>query len=349
MSTPASIQELRLAIGFKKQSALQTALVAADCWSLNTTSPAIPQPILNVESNEDDFGKGDSWATQQFPSHIDSNFPWEYYLTSENAAMLFAFALGKAAKTTAGTGFKYTCTPLDASADGIDMPATTVVAAIRQGASDVFDLGLIGMCLEDFSISLKSGPGRANSTMRSNWVGCGKYVKPSAIAIPAIATEHALNSGGSAITILAQDYVTTKKFISLDFSWKNNIRLQSGNFPGSGTQSGFQIRGRMRRGKPQCSLQWVVEFMDGSTELDDFLAMTEGTAVIDVTGAEISTGFNHKLLLTLQRLQISSAPIRETDGIVSVACQATTMKHATNGVISAEVTTTQDSILTAAA
>ena len=45
------IRELAMAIGFKKQSALQTALVAADCWRLHQNNRSIGQPNPITESD----------------------------------------------------------------------------------------------------------------------------------------------------------------------------------------------------------------------------------------------------------------------------------------------------------
>jgi hypothetical protein len=316
-------------------------------WSLSQTNRSIGQPLLNVEDDAADLGKGDEWATQLFPSHWDAALPWEARLTSENAAMLAAFALGVVTKATAEAGFAYTCTPLDPVIDGIDLPSSTVVQAVRQGASDLFDYALIGMCLQEFRIRLTQGPGRDNATMTSSWAGCGKYAEASTITIPAPTTEHPLNAGGAAITINGVDYVTAKSFVSAEFGWNNNVRLDAGNYPGSGTQSNAQIRGRMEYGTRQAFLTFVARFMDGSAELTKLRALTNGAATIAVTGAVITTSSYHKILATFHRVAFRTAVIGETDGLITVAVECSILKpkwsiadaSLTNIVVSTNVAT----------
>jgi hypothetical protein len=239
---------------------------------------------------------------------------------------------------------------MDPITDGIEMPSTTVLQTIRQGAGDILDIALVGMVCEEFGFSFKYGPGRANATMRSSWVGSGKYVSPSTIDMPAIESEHVLNSAAaSTVTIRTVNYITNKRFVSLDMMYKNNVRLDTGFYPGSGTQSSYAIRGRMRRGDPTASLSFVAEFDDGSTELTDMLAGTEGTAQITIPGATIGAGpQTHKLDVTFHRVVFKGAVIGETDGLVTVQVDCSVMKHATNGVMTVEVTNEKDDIFTAA-
>lgn len=341
------IRELAFAIGKKKQSALQTALVAADCLRLNQNNRSVGQPNPITESNREDIGHGSPYATELFKSHLDSACPWEYYLTSENAAMLGVFGIGLTTKAAAGTGFKYTCE--SSSSFDVDMPSTTIVQAMRQGATDIFDFALIGMCCEEFGVSVNSGPGRQNAQMRSSWIGSGKYASPSTITLPAFTTEHSLNAG-SMVTceIHSVDYLTNAHFVSAEFNWKNNIRADYGYYPGSGSQSGFQLRNRMRRADPTCTLSMVVEAVDGSTELGDTLALTEGTAELVIQGDLISTGVYHKLSILLHRVVFRAVQIADNDGIPVFQIDCEPLEHSVNGLLTYEVTTATDDIGTAA-
>lgn len=348
---PALLQELRTAIGFHKQSAVGTALVAADCWSLRTTSRDMPQPVPVNESDREDLGKG-VYATQLFKSHWNTAFPMNGRLTSEWASMLACFGLGK---TTEGTGtpstaITYSCTAPDLAADGLDMPLTTIVAAIRQGGSAISDKALLDMACEEFGFQFNSGPGRDNAQFTSTWVGSGKHANPSTITLPALATEHSLNSGGiSTLTILTINYLTSKRFVSANFSWKNNIRLDSGFYPGSGTQSGFQIRGRMRRGTPEVNFSCVVEAETGTAEESNLLSQTEGTVVLDCDGAQIGVGpATHQLKITLHRVVPRATQIAENDGIATYAIEFEVLQHSSNGVLTIETVCEKEEILTSA-
>ncbi len=346
----ADIRELRGAISFHKQTALQTALVAADMWSLRQTNRSVGQPKFVTENDREDLGRGTPFPTQVFKQSASTEYPWEGRLTSQSAAMLGVFGIGLQTKAAAGTGWKYTCKPSVLLTASPDMPAATVVQAVRPGASDVFDFGMVGMCLEEFTISLQSSPGRDNATFRSQWVGCGKYANPSGIVIPAVVTEHSLNSGSaSAITINGVNYITNARFFSFELNYKNNIRLDRGYYPGSGSQNGFQLRGRMWRGDPNATLKVRALFENGSTELDDFLAQTEGTGSIIIPGAVIGAGpETHKLEITLHRTVGENINITDQDGLVAIEADIALLEHAANGVLTYEVTTNKDEIGTAA-
>jgi hypothetical protein len=346
----ANIRELRMPISFHKQSALQTAAAAADCWTLMKTNPEPFRRALITEDNGPWIGKDDEFATENHKSHWEVEGSINGYLSSEWAAMLAAFGLGKVTKEAAGSGFLYTCTPLDPLVDEIELPSATLVEAIRQGASDVLDRALIGICLDEFGFQFNRGTGLQNLQFTSRWIGCGKATEPSSIVIPASTPEHRLKGGNVAVTILGTDYVTTKRIESLNFGWRNNIRRDSGYYPGSGTQSDAQIMGRMEHGDRACSTSFVSRFVNGSTEMTNFLAQTEGTAVITVTGEDlISSGVYHKMTITLQRVVIKTAEVGNADGLVTIAVDLLPMKHAVNGLIKIEVWCEQDEILTAAA
>lgn len=349
MSGFADQQELTGCIGFKKQAALQTALVAADTWNLHRTNGDIDLPQFVIDTNREDFGKGTPFATQTFKNRVDQQFNWSARLTSENAAQMFAFALGKAAKTAAGPGFKYTCTPLVGVTDGIAMPTTTAVLAVRQGASDLFDYAMVGLACDEVTLSLQNGTGRDTAAITSRWIGSGKYVSPSTITIPAAATEHYLNIGTtSTLTIRSQNYLTNLRFMNLSLSWANNIDPEMGFYPGAGAVNGFSVMGRMLRGRPVCSFSFTALFENGSTELDDFLAQTEGTASIDLTGDVFDTTQNHKVEIDLHRIIFRNVTIQPMGNLIGVSVDCEVMEHTSNGVLTVAVTNEQDDILVAA-
>src|SRR3974377_769258 len=133
-----------------------------------------------------------------------------------------------------------------------------------------------------------SGPGRANSKISVQFAGSGKMTEPSAITMPAATAEKLLPSASLTLTINGVDYVTNKNIVSLETSWKNNIRMDQGFYPGSGFQSAGDppsgaIRGRMEFGNRQGSLKFTARFDNASTELTKLKAQTTSTAVITLT------------------------------------------------------------------
>lgn len=346
----ANIQELVSAIGFHRQVDVNTALTAASMWKLRQSNNQIGQPQLVNETDADDIGKGDEWITQNFPSHINTPRQWDYYLTSENAAMLAAFGLGKVTETGSGaTGVTIDATFTDPCVDTIDVPTTTMVQAINAcPANELFDFALIGMALEEWTISLKQGPGRQNATMTSTWAGTGKYADPSNIDVATMpfVNEHRMGAGGTTtLTILARDYIALKTFVSLDFGIKKSLRLDEGFYPGSGQQNGYDIRGRMQHGKREATLTATVECTAGSPELDDLLNQTEGSAHLVMEGPTIGAGpAKHKIDVEWPRITFQATQLGESNGKVTVAITASIMKHPTLGVMHMKVTTEKPGI-----
>jgi hypothetical protein len=319
------IQEVITAMPIKKQSAIGTALLAASTWRLAQTNTDLMLPIPVWDTNADDMGKGTPFATAMYKNSLGSAGPWNARLTSENAALAAAFGIGTCVKTAAngGTGFIYTSTVnSDYSALDADLPYGTIVQACRQGASDIFDYALVGMCMEDVTLSLKSGIGRDTAMISTNWLGSGRFVNPSTITIPAATTEHLLQMSMATIaTIRTVNYVTNLRLLSFEFTWKNNIQVDRNYVIGGGTQSDFPVWGRCRRGKPSVSAKMVVEVIDGSTEFADFLAGTTGSAQIHLEGALLPTAStdHHSLDIFLHQVQFKTHGWTNDNGVLTAS------------------------------
>jgi hypothetical protein len=202
----------------------------------------------------------------------------------------------------------------------------------------------VGCAVEGWTIAVGSGPGRANSKINIEFVGCGKLTEPSAITLPAATAEKLLPSASLTLTINGVDYVTNKNIVSLECAWKNNLRLDAGFFPGSGFQSAGDaasgaIRGRLECGNRQGSLKFVARFASGSTELTSLKNQTTGTAVI---GLQYDT--NNKLTVTFQKVSFAAAEVGDTDGLVTVAVECQPQYDDTNGVVSAVAQCNTDGI-----
>lgn len=335
MST-TRMQEILIGFGMKKQAGIATANIVGDLWRMNKANASLANPKLNTENDAEEFGKGHEFVTQTFKTSWDVNGTLEKYLGAEIAAWAMAYGLGKVVKSGTTPNWVYTCTPLfPAAGDATELPYFSFIEQIRPGAGSVIDRMAVGCAVEGWTITVGSGPGRANSKINIEFVGCGKLTEPSALTLPAVTVEKLLPSASLTLTINGVDYVTSKNIISLETSWKNNIRMDQGFYPGSdfqtpGDASTGAIRGRLEFGSRQGALKFVARFDHASTELALLKSQASGTAVI-----HLAYDTNNSLTITWQQVSFATAEVGDTDGIVTVAVECAPMYHATNGVISA--------------
>ena len=334
-SCPANIRETKIAFGMQPQSALATANLAVELWSLTKTNPALGVVNPVTEDDAQDIGKGDEFPTTVYPSNLDTAAVIEKYVSSEFMSWLFCFTTGKATKTiVGGTGYSYAATPSDPVVECINLPPFTYAEQIRPQPDSVVDRALVGMVVNDWTLSLASGPGRANCRVSVNTVGTGSVIFPSGLTLPAVTAEHMLNASGAAININNIDYVLNASFISAEFRWNNNVRLASGYYPGSGQQNGYALRGRMEYGDRECTLTFVARAAKGSQEFANLMAQTEGPATITVKGALIGAGpQTHQFSILANRTVTSGVVNGEADGIVTVNCTVRILKPTTGPYI----------------
>ncbi len=344
MST-TRLQEVLICFGKQKQADIATANTALQMWQLKKLNAGLANPKLNTENDADEYGKGHEFATQSFQTSWDAGSTLEKYLSAEIAAWAMAFSLGKVVKSGATPNFTYTCTPLfPSNGDPAELPYFSFVEQIRPGAGVVIDRMAVGCAIEGWTISIGSGPGRANSKINVEFVGSGKLTEPSEIVVPAATLEKLLPSASLALTINGVNYVSNKNIVSLETSWKNNILLDAGFYPGSGFQTPGDattgaIRGRLEFGKRQGTLRFTARFESGSTELAKLKSQTAGTAVTSLTYDP-----NNSLQLTWEKVSFATAEVGETDGIVTVAVECLPMFETANGIISAVAKCGVDSI-----
>jgi hypothetical protein len=336
MST-TRLQEVLIAFGKGKQTDIATAQGAAALWRFSKLNGALANPRLATENDADEYGKGHEFPTQTFKTSWDVGGTLEKYLSAEIAAWAMCFGLGKPVKSGSNPNFTYTVTPLfPANGDLAELPYFSFVEQIRPGAGVVLDRQAVGCAVESWQISIESGPGRANSKISVEFVGSGKVIdSATGITMPAAQTEKLLPAASLTLSINGVDYVTNKNIVSLETGWKNNIRMDSGFFPGSGFQSAGDgasgaIRGRLEFGNRQGNLRFVARFENGSTEYTKLKAQTTGTAVIN-----LQFDANNSLQITWQKVSFSAVEIAETDQILTVAVDCLPMYDTSNGVIQA--------------
>ncbi len=335
MST-TRLQEVLICFGKKKQADIATAQAAADMWRFTKLNASLINPKLATENDAEEYGKGHEFATVTYKTAWDVGCTLEKYLGAEIGSWAVAFALGKVVKS-GGPNFVYTCTPLiPANGDAAELPYLSYVEQIRPGAGVVVDRQAVGMAVESFQISVGSGPGRANSKISVELVGSGKVIdSATGITMPSATAEKLLPSASLTLSINGVDYVTNKNIVSLETGWKNNIRMDSGLFPGSGFQTAGDgstgaIRGRLEFGNRQGNLRLVARFMNGSDEYTKLKAQTTGTAVVT-----LAYDTNNSLQLTWQKIAYSVVEIAETDQILTVAVDCVPLYDAAQGILTA--------------
>lgn len=332
----ARLQEVLIGFGKGKQADIETANLTGSVWQLKKLNAQLANPKLNTENDAEEYGKGHEFPTQTFKTSWDVGGTLEKYLSAEIAAWAMAFGLGKVVKSGATPNFTYTCTPLfPANGDAAELPYFSFIEQIRPGAGAVIDRMAVGCVVEGWSITIGSGPGRANSKISVEFGGSGRLTQPSGITLPAATVEKLLPSASLALSVNGEDYVTNKNIVSLETSWKNNIRMDAGFFPGSGFQasgdaSSGAIRGRMEFGNRQGGLKFTARFDNSSTELTKLQAQTTGTATITLT-----FDANNSLAITWHKVAFSTAEVGETDQFVTVAVECTPIYDSTNGIVSA--------------
>lgn len=343
-------KNMKTAIGFNKQSALQTGLAAGSLVRLAHTEASFAFPKFISDNNRDDFGTGSEFATNTFPNRIDFDFGYTARMTSLNTAILAAFGLGSVVKTAAGSGFQYVCTPLDPTVGDPDMPSTSICQQLDESSGHAIDILNVGCCVEQFGLSLKNGTGRDTSTVTGQFVGCGKHAKPSGITIPAAATEHGMNLGTvTTLSVRSVNYITNRLFVDCDLTYKNNIQLDLGFYPGSGSQNGFALRGRMLKGQPDLTFGMTVFLNKDSTELADYLAQTEGTIQIVQVGDVIGAGpETHKVQIDVPRMKFVAYDVQSVGMYTAVKTQCEVLQPNSGSAITVTVITDHDGIMQAA-
>jgi len=350
MPCAANVRETRMAIGFVDQSDVLAPNIAAEMFSFTKLNDTLAELTPVTEDDAAWIGKGDEFATESFLDSWTVQVAVEKYSSSQFVAHTIVYALGHVTETTPTAGvYQYTVLPADPVADCIEMKPFSYLETIRQGGSAVLDRVFVGLVVEEFTMSITSGPSLANSKITATYVGTGRYVSPSSITQPALSSENILPGASVSFVVNGVNYVTSKNIVSIDWGWKNNVRLESGYFPGSGFQnpsdnSTGAVRGRMEFGNRALTMRFVARFENGSSELATLTAQSFGTAVLTLTGANISGAYNHSLSVTLQKTTFRSAIVGNTDGIVTVAVDIVPLKDPSNGLITCVITTNRDLI-----
>lgn len=318
------VQNFIMGLGKAKQSDIAT--ISASFLRFKKVNADITSPRPTFETDAAEIGKGHEFGTATYPSHYDVGNSLDKFASAEFVAWAAAFGLGNVVVT--GTGpYTYTCTPIDPGTT-LELPYFSVVEQVPEGGGNAVDNAFVGCAIEDWTYSFNYGPGRNSSKLTVNWVGSGKLTTPSGVTVPALTTETNMLAASMALTVNGVDYVGTKRILSGRIGWKNNLNLNAGFFPGSGTQNGCQIRGRMEIGARVPTFEITVRLLATSAEYTALTSQTTGTAVLTV-----SYDANNTVTFTFQKMAFKMVENTESDGIVAIKITGEPLYHATNGVL----------------
>ena len=323
----ARVQQLVLGLGLGKQTSITAASAAFLRFKKIDMALTTPKPVFENDAAE--IGKGHEFATATFPSHYDVANRIEKYASAEFVAWALAFGLGNVVQSGSSPNYTYTITPIDPGTS-LELPYFSVVEQVPEGGGAAIDNMHIGCAIEDFTYAFTYGPGRASSKLTVNWVGSGKLTTPSGVTVPALTTESNMLAASMALTVNGIDLVATKRILSGSIGWKNNLLLNAGFYPGSGLQSGLQLRGRMEIGARVPSFQFTARLLATSTEAALLLAQTAGSAVLSV-----QYDANHSAAFTFPQLAFQMVENTEADGIVAITVTGTPEYATSGGVFSA--------------
>jgi hypothetical protein len=317
------------------QTNISTANLAAKIWSLKKTNAGLLTDQPTIETDQAEYGKGHEYATATFLAQFTQGLSIERYLSSEFAAWLFAFGLGKV--TVTGTGpYVYTCTPLNpANGDAAEPPYFTWVEQGRPGTNVVLDRAIPGMALEEFSISLEAGPDRSASKCSGSFMGSGRMIEPSTVTLPAMLAEHLLPANTLAFTVNGEDYIASKKWRSLSFGFKNNLTPQydaGSGFRTTGVATSGVLASRLLSGDGMPTLSFVALYQNGSAEYAAIRNQTTNTCTISLT-----RDASNSLVITFAQVAFKTVVLSTSGQWLTVQVELQPMYNA--GIVSAVVTT----------
>ena len=321
----ARVQQLVLGLGSGKQAAIGTAAASFMRFKKIDTTVTTPKPVFENDAAE--IGKGHEFITQTFPSHYEVANRIEKYASAEYVTWACAYALGNVAQTGSAAPYTYTIVPIDPGTS-LELPYFSIVEQVPEGGGKAVDNLYVGCAIEDFTYQFNYGPGRASSRLTVNWVGSGLLTTPSGVVVPALTTENNMLAASMALSINGVDYVANKRILSGSVSWKNNLLLNAGFFPGSGLQNGLQVRGRMEIGARVPAFQFTVRLVNGSTEYNTLVNQTTGTATLSV-----QHDAGNSVAFSFPQLAFQVAENTEVDGIVAVSVTGAPQYNTTQNTV----------------
>ncbi|HEY4364460.1 MAG TPA: hypothetical protein VGN17_26075 [Bryobacteraceae bacterium] len=297
-----------MGLGIDKQADIATA--SSSFMHIEKTNEDITSVNFTTENDAAWIGKGNEFVSTSgvFPVSQTPSNRVEMFGSAELTTWAFAYGLGH---VTEATGL-YTLKPIQ-NGTTLELPYFSICEQLPEGGSSAIDNLYVGCAVEDVTFTVNSGPGLQSTKVVANWVGSGNYTSPSSVSLPDLTAQHFMPGASAALTIIGVDYVGAKTLLNATVGIKNNLLLNAGFFPGSGTQNGAAVRGRMEIGVRQYTFEFTVRLLASSAEFTKLVGLTGGSAVLTVT--KDST---HTTTFTFEKVTFESVTNTVVDGIAAV-------------------------------
>jgi hypothetical protein len=325
-------RETKFAVSKGPQTNISTIAAEANLLSFRKLNFAPINPGLVAESDAGWIGAGNEFATQIYNSHWAQQWEIEAYLTSQWLAWASAMCLGSSVKSLTGP-WLYTSVPQVPLTDGIEPPYATVVQQIRD-----IDEGYIGGIVNSFRVVAGKGPGLENSKIFIGMIGSGIINTATGYTLPAVSNGDFLTQGSMAVTILTTNYVATKRIETLEWGFNLDAPPDQGYYPGSGSQDGAAVQGRIEFRNRIPILNFTVRVEAAADELTKMIDGTTGTAAITQGSGD------HTYTATFHKVGFEAVERADSDGILVVNVTGRPMWHTSNGLLTVAAKTDIDAI-----
>jgi len=321
---PTRIQNATLGLGITAQTNISTPAGSTTYIVVPKLDSDIYIDDFNTEDNAAWIGKGNEFATQVFPTAFNLAGRIEKHGGIEFMTWAWAGALGNIAYAT-GT---YTLVPIN-PATTLEMPYFPIVLQLAEGGGSAIDDLYVGCSIEEVTTTYNYGHGLQSVGTTVQFAGSGLLTSPSAVTLPSVLSEHNALSSSMALTINGTDYVAGKTILSGVFGWKNNLLLNAGYYPGSGTQSGAAVRGRQEIGVRVPTFTFVARLLHTSPEYAALIAQTTGTATCTLTYDS-----THNFTWTWEQISYKVVKRGQADGIATVEVTVQPQYSNSTGILS---------------
>jgi hypothetical protein len=276
---------------------------------------AMTTPEFMVETDKDEVGKGNEFVTETFAVAQDAKNTIEKYGSAEFMAWAYSFGLGVSNVTGSGP-YTYVITPLDPGVT-LELPYFTVAEQLAEGGGNAVSNLFTGCSIEDVNLSFNYGPGRQSVKLTVGFNGSGLVSSATGVTIPSVLNESYFLSQSMTMVINGTNYVSAKTLLSGAFTWKNNLMLNAGYFPGSGLQNNAAVRGRMEIGDRVPAFEFTIRLLHTSTEYAQMVALTTGTASFSFTNGPYSCTF------AFGQVSFTAVELGNADGLETIRVTVT--------------------------